>query len=361
MRLCGGIMNKQNTMLELDPIFETLGLLFISNNLHKQHKDNAIEELDKFMINGEEFYNKHLRYLEKYIHSFNTHKIPHELELFFFGQDDDELFILFAGLLGMNKHWLKASSQGSQLSSDHEIRLQLLNFLIEEQSGNAPLPFSLQEGKLDNLSYIISYLNQTTLRESVKWKLMMILERPKYYINELIQLVQSNLPTFEQAKQDIDKTLQKLLKNYEKMIVNGNFEPLDFDNLLAEKKIIFPTLIMPLGQVEISNLCYFGLQVYLLPAFKKNAKQSNELLLSRLKALSDQSKLQIMQSLKSSPKYNLEIAEQIGLTAATMSHHMNVLLACKLVKIEKRSGKVYYTVDTESVEQFVKELETFLL
>ena len=354
-------MNKQNTMLELDPIFETLGLLFISNNLHKQHKDKAIEELDKFMINGEEFYNKHLRYLEKYIHSFNSHKIPHELELFFFGQEEDELFILFAGLLGMNKHWLQTSSEGSQLNSEHEIRLQLLHFLIEEQSSNESLPSPLMESKLDDLSYIITYLNQTTLSESAKWKLMMILERPNYYINELIQLVQSNLPAFEQAKQDINKTLQKLLKNYEKMIVNGKFDTLDLINLLAEKKVVFPTLIMPLGQVGIGDLCYCGLQVYLLPAFKKNANQSNELLQSRLKALSDQSKLQIMQSLKSSPKYNLEIAEQLGLTAATMSHHMNVLLACKLVKIEKKSGKVYYTVDTQSVEQFVKELEIFLL
>jgi DNA-binding transcriptional ArsR family regulator len=354
-------MNKQNMMLDLDPIFETLGLLFITNNLHKQHKDKLIEELDKFMINGEEFYNKHLRYLEKYIHSFNSHKIPHELDHFFFGQEEYELSFLFACLLGMNKHWFQTSSQGSQLHSEHEIRLQLLNSLIEEQSSNDPLSSPLVESKIGDLSYMITYLNQTTLNESVKWKLMMVLERPKYYMNELIHLVQRNLPAFEQAKQDIDKTLQKMLKNYEKMIVNGNFGPLNFANLLAEKKVIFPTLIMPLVTFEISNLCYCGLQVYLLPAFKKNAKQSNELLQIRLKALSDQSKLQIMHSLKSSPKYNLEIAEQLGLTAATTSHHMNVLQVCKLVKIEKKSGKVYYTVDTESVEQFVKELETFLL
>ncbi|MNJ65876.1 Bacterial regulatory protein, arsR family [compost metagenome] len=65
--------------------------------------------------------------------------------------------------------------------------------------------------------------------------------------------------------------------------------------------------------------------------------------------------------LKEKPKYNLEIAEQLGLTAATTSHHMNVLLACKLVSIDKKNGKVYYHVDQEQLRQFIHELELFLL
>lgn len=346
-------------MLELDPVFETLGLLFKSNNLQEQQKNNVIEELDKFMFNGEEFYNKHLIYQEKYISSFNNHKISHKLEHFFF--EDGELFIIFAAILGMNKHWLQGEPQATGLNSEHELRLQLLHCLIEEQSSNDALLPLLDENKLDSLSYIITYLNQTTLSESAKWKLMVILECPKYYIQELVQLIQDNIPAFQQAKKTIDKTLQKLLKNYQKLIINGKIETLDFSNPLAEKNVVFPTLIMPLVLVGIGDLGYCGLQVFLLPAFKKNVEQTNELLLSRLKALGDHSKLQIMQSLKASPKYNLEIADQLGLTAATMSHHMNVLLACRLVKIEKKNGKVYYTVDTESVEQFIKELEIFLL
>lgn len=351
-------MDKQNIMLELDPVFETLGLLFKANNLQEQNKDNVIEELDKFMFNGEEFYNKHLKYQEKYISSFNSHKNSHKLERFFF--ENGELFLLFAATLGMNKQWLQGTSQGNK-PLEHEIRLQLLHSLIEEQSSNDALLPPVEENKLDNLSYIMTYLNQTNLSEAVKWKLIVILEHPKYYINELVQIIQDNIPAFEQAKKAIDKTLQKLLKNYQKLIINGKIETLDFSNPLAGKNVVFPTLIMPLVLVGIGDLGYCGLQVFLLPAFKKNVEQTNELLLSRLKALGDHSKLQIMQSLKASPKYNLEIAEQLGLTAATMSHHMNVLLACRLVKIEKKNGKVYYTIDEENVAQFVHDLETFLL
>ena len=59
--------------------------------------------------------------------------------------------------------------------------------------------------------------------------------------------------------------------------------------------------------------------------------------------MSDGSKFDILLSLMSSPKYNLELAEELNLTAATVSHHMNVLLTYQLVSVEKRDGRVYYT------------------
>ena len=52
-----------------------------------------------------------------------------------------------------------------------------------------------------------------------------------------------------------------------------------------------------------------------------------------MKAFGDKSKFEILYSLKESPKYNLEIAEQLHLTAATMSHHVNILLSQGLVTV----------------------------
>jgi DNA-binding transcriptional ArsR family regulator len=80
-----------------------------------------------------------------------------------------------------------------------------------------------------------------------------------------------------------------------------------------------------------------------------------------LKALSDSSKLEIISSLKISPKYNLEIAQQLGLTPATMSHHMSVLLSCGFVGVEKMDGKVYYHLVEENMISMLEELKQALL
>jgi DNA-binding transcriptional ArsR family regulator len=93
----------------------------------------------------------------------------------------------------------------------------------------------------------------------------------------------------------------------------------------------------------------------------ENHNQSKEEIIQGLKALSDKSKFEILLSLKTSPKYNLEIAQQLGLTAATMSHHMNVLLTCGFVGINKQAGRVYYHIEEDSIRHFISSLEQTLL
>ena len=69
---------------------------------------------------------------------------------------------------------------------------------------------------------------------------------------------------------------------------------------------------------------------------RAHTKNTQKAILPILKALSDKSKFDILHSLLIAPKYNLELAEELDLTAATVSHHMNVLLTNKLVDIEKK-------------------------
>lgn len=347
-------MENLNIKLELDPIFETLALLHLSSN-YDGYKEKAIAELDKFVVDSEAFYNKHLKYHDKYIRSFKKYKVSHQQESFFF-ENNEQLFELLLFPLCLNKQWMHSLQE----VSEQKIRAQFFDVIVQfEAHKDLTLP-QIEFEKLNELSYIISYLNHTSLDEVTKWKLMTILEQPYKYMNALITIVEENIPAFEKAKQDIDKQLQKLMQNLDN-ILKENKEPTLFDGILSEISIIYPTFVLPLGQVALGNLCYYGLQIHLLPGFKQNAQQSHELLLTRLKALSDHSKLQIIQLLKERPKYNLEIAEQLGLTAATASHHMNVLLACSLVSIDKKNGKVYYHVEHEQLRQFISELQQFLL
>lgn len=71
----------------------------------------------------------------------------------------------------------------------------------------------------------------------------------------------------------------------------------------------------------------------------EKGRNTRKHLLSALKALGDGSKFEILQLLQISPRYNLEIAEELKLSAPTVSHHMSVLLENGLVDVEKKMGK----------------------
>ena len=80
-----------------------------------------------------------------------------------------------------------------------------------------------------------------------------------------------------------------------------------------------------------------------------------------LKALGDASKFQILTRLREGDKYNLELAQELGLSAATMSHHMSALLTCGLVRLTKREGRVYYSLERQAVRRMLTTLEQHFL
>lgn len=71
------------------------------------------------------------------------------------------------------------------------------------------------------------------------------------------------------------------------------------------------------------------------------------------KALSDPTRRQILQLLRSGSKSAGEIGEQFGLTGATISHHLNVLKSADLVTDQKEGRFIYYTLNTSVVEDIL--------
>ncbi|AMP20605.1 hypothetical protein AZF37_04940 [endosymbiont 'TC1' of Trimyema compressum] len=65
--------------------------------------------------------------------------------------------------------------------------------------------------------------------------------------------------------------------------------------------------------------------------------------------------------IKNQPKYNLEIAEALSLSAATVSHHMSTLFNCFFVKFTKKNGKIYYELEKESMENFITNFKNLWL
>ncbi len=94
----------------------------------------------------------------------------------------------------------------------------------------------------------------------------------------------------------------------------------------------------------------FGIYVLRLEELKKNAGSDDARLVSDLKALGDASRFKIIRLLSEKPMYAQELAERLGLTAATMSHHIGLLLSAQLISItlsDSNDKIILYRVNSE--------------
>lgn len=83
---------------------------------------------------------------------------------------------------------------------------------------------------------------------------------------------------------------------------------------------------------------------------------SPEELAMLFKALSEPSRLDIINLLRESPAYGQELSEKTALHPTTISHHMARLVAANLVECDLRTAKTYYTLNKEYVIDILDRL-----
>lgn len=331
---------------ELDPVFESMGLLFLRSRVDETKKQ-TIAALSDFGFDGEQFYEQYLKIYDKYVQAFLKNGTLTTEDELFFGEKDLKYFLVLFSFITNNRSWLVSAEE----ATDETVREQLI------RSCKTGLELDFWPGTVETLQDMISFLDQSGLEASAKWKLFHLLQQPKKHMLQLVHIVNANKEAYYKAVSEIAKPLAKLLDRFTVSANDLNSKSLHetLDKLLQASNV-FPSLVFPLLQLFHDDICYYGLLSELVIQYGKDRQQSKEALLQKLKALSDSSKLEILISLKISPKYNLEIAQQLGLTPATMSHHMSVLLNCGLVGVEKKDGKVYYHLQKENIGNLIQEL-----
>ena len=176
---------------------------------------------------------------------------------------------------------------------------------------------------------------------------------PSEWIGRLADAVRRSETAYQKALAAVQRQLPGLLEEFTRSEC--------LSAALAPDAPVQPILVYPMGEIISTGPSqtsgYVGLYIGQAYRMLEQQRASDGELTACLKALGDASKFQILTRLREGAKYNLELAQELELSAATMSHHMSALLTCGLVRMEKREGRVYYTLEQQAMRRLLSALE----
>ncbi len=384
---------------ELHPLLETLGLIYLVKNFSSVRAE-CVQSLKEMEIDGEAFYKKNLSYLEKYVNEFEKKYVPDPEEDFFFG-NSLEFFITVSAIL---IEYPELETDIDTLTED-EVLGRIESFFAEEISqaaGRADFmekretaagPDAVEKpeaaarldavekpeaaarldavekpeaaagpdaaDKLDTMERRFALIQSMDYPEETKWKLLTFMNHPLEKCRALVGILRKNRPAFEYTLERNRECLETLLSEAPRELssVMKNL----VEELAPGEITVYQTAVFPLMEWLNSKAAFQGIMTDKLYLYKKNLSDAREILPGMLKILGDKSKFEILCSLKERGKYNLEIAEELRFTPATASHHMGILLSNHFVTVEKKDGKVYYRLNSETIAEVIRYMEGVFL
>lgn len=105
------------------------------------------------------------------------------------------------------------------------------------------------------------------------------------------------------------------------------------------------------------EVLHFGMNV---PPLKELASQGKASGADILQILGDKTKQDILRALREGKCYGQELANRLGLTTATISYHMNLLLQQRLVQAQRENARIYFLRDEPELAKALKRAEQYL-
>lgn len=93
---------------------------------------------------------------------------------------------------------------------------------------------------------------------------------------------------------------------------------------------------------------------------KKEVNKKLHDLTEFLKIVSDENRLRILCILKTGPKCVCDIWENLELSQNLVSHHLKTLKDAKLLKSRRSGLKIFYYINNDNIEKYLRSLSIFL-
>lgn len=253
----------------------------------------------------------------------------------------------------------------TSLSKD-EIDKLVNDFIVDTISGFAER-INNKEIKIKSLDVLMQYLNEERVADEVKLLLIDLYHNRYKVIEGIIELLQKCAPICEEhfhiIKEDFYKAMELIRDkdNIKKL--------LDLD---ASIKINLHEGIDAF--VSISNfnglsltegidgfVMYVGIYFFDYLKLKTENRFNDTQIIADLKALGDATRLKIVRLLTKQKMYVQELSNELKLTPATVSHHINVLLKSELITITLDTEKpktIYYELNKSKIDSLGNTIQS---
>lgn len=238
---------------------------------------------------------------------------------------------------------------------------------------------------LNSAISVASFILDMELPPEVKWKLQDIYLNRDVHRKKLLSLLEETIQFVRKFEARIDEQVEKFYSYWSAK--QGDRD--DYQFLTDTLPMLSGMPPCPLGY-ELFPCLFFHMVSFSMPTDEKTGEPNapaavtlgmiygdalsletvlqgptagvnDSKCMEAMKLLSDKSRFAILKYISDKEAYSSQIARHLGLTTATVSHHMNALYEAGLVTIQKRQARLYYTLSKETLSKYIDYCEQKLL
>lgn len=219
--------------------------------------------------------------------------------------------------------------------------------------------------QFDSHDKLFQFLLKCNCTEDVKWICTALYYSMDEYLDELDVILRKATGLFLERLPDLTALCENTI-SYARERISDN--PAQLFGVLETPAPTSDVAVRPsvMGFHSLhwnfsDSIIYVGVYYSTIAELVQKYSDQSATLVSRLKSISDKSRLEILRALKGGKCNGQDISEKLGLAPATVSYHMNVLLVEGFVSSSKRGTSIYYELKRDPIQKCLRELEQYLL
>ncbi len=237
---------------------------------------------------------------------------------------------------------------------------------------NAQDAENVPEEDLKTFADLLKFIDSSVYEKDIKW--------------ETAKIYNSQEAAYKEVSDIIKEVIKLLTDKYSEEIAGLEQEFYDYWSEYQQKNdviktindklkiswesekatVLIPNLFLPysitfsITEPEYSEKDIIRVNVMLDAGFILTDKEfTKEEVVNIGKLLSDKSKMDILDFVSRKPYYGKEIANELNLSTATISYHVNALLQIGFIKADLFSNKVYYSIDKERIVAYLEDIKNY--
>ena len=265
---------------------------------------------------------------------------PYKDNILYFYKDD-ALRMFFVNVKNVLRYYsFEEYAEVLHLMDEEKIKKQLMTTIVKQDEEEASVEDKVTE-LLGNQFAFLDFLKNLPIDDTVRWNYFTIMSQPKKFVEDFISLHQILKPIFEKVYAEYLPILEKSYQEFETTIQEhptilaeafSGTKVIEEIDWASDEIAVIPTLLLSDFFFQDSEILILGaksLEVIQHVIQTRLDKQQERI--NVFKNLGDKTRYQIFCEIAKGTKSVKGIAEQLGITSATVSYHINELVLSNIV------------------------------